>query len=513
MVSAKLARMMKSMPLLLRSRIKAIEDWARAQSPALPLMERAGKATAELVQQVIDARSRRVLVLAGPGNNGGDGLVAARMLKNAWFDVRVVWTGSEDRLPADSRAALLAWREAGGTVAAAIPEGWDWHLAVDGLFGIGLTRPLDARHAELVSAIHSRGWPIVSIDVPSGLDADTGRTHGVAVRADHTVTFLAGKPGLYTADGPDHCGDVHLDRLGTEAAPLPQDAGWLIGDEIIAGALSPRARNSHKGIYGDVVILGGAPGMVGAALLAGRAALKLGAGRVLVGLLADEPKVDILQPDLMLRPAEEVLKRLQIGCAVIGPGLGQSAVARQLLDQALALDTPVVIDADALNLLAADSGLRKTVIARVAPTLLTPHPAEAARLLDVTTDQVQGDRVRAARALAKELRAHAVLKGAGSICTTPNGNWSINGSGNPGMASAGMGDVLSGILGALLAQAAAPYNALMAGVRVHGLAADELVLRGVGPVGLTASETIDAARSVWNRLAQQDGKRTRDPAR
>jgi hydroxyethylthiazole kinase-like uncharacterized protein yjeF len=318
---------------------------------------------------------------------------------------------------------------------------------------------------------------------------------------------------LYTADGPDHCGDVHLDRLGTEAAPLPQDAGWLIGDEIIAGALSPRARNSHKGIYGDVVILGGAPGMVGAALLAGRAALKLGAGRVLVGLLADEPKVDILQPDLMLRPAEEVLKRLQIGCAVIGPGLGQSAVARQLLDQALALDTPVVIDADALNLLAADSGLRKTVIARVAPTLLTPHPAEAARLLDVTTDQVQGDRVRAARALAKELRAHAVLKGAGSICTTPNGNWSINGSGNPGMASAGMGDVLSGILGALLAQAAAPYNALMAGVRVHGLAADELVLRGVGPVGLTASETIDAARSVWNRLAQQDGKRTRDPAR
>jgi len=488
-------------PVLLASQIRAIEDWARSQSPAAPLMERAGAATAALVQQAIDSRSRRILVLAGPGNNGGDALVAARILKQAWLDVRTVWTGSEQRLPPDSSSALAAWRSIGGDPIGDIPNAWRWDLAIDGLFGIGLTRALDERHAGLAAALNASGRPVVAIDVPSGLDADTGRTHGLAVHARHTVTFLALKPGLFTADGPDLCGEIHLDRLGTQAAPLPADAGRLTEDAMIVEALPPRARNSHKGLFGDAVILGGAPGMVGAALLAGRAALKLGAGRVLVGLLADNPKVDPMQPDLMLRHAEETLTRPRIGCAVVGPGLGQSAVARQLLQQALALDAPVVLDADALNLVGADDELRKAVLLRAAATLLTPHPAEAARLLGLTTDQVQSDRIKAARGLAQAFNAHVVLKGAGSICAAPDGRWCINTSGNPGMASAGMGDVLSGILGALLAQGAEPQSALRAGVRLHGLAADDLVARGVGPVGLTASETIDAARSVWNRLA------------
>lgn len=493
---------MNSAPVLLSSQVRAIEDWARSQSPPLPLMDRAGAAVATRVGQAVDARSRRILLLAGPGNNGGDAFVAARLLKSAWFDVRVLWTGSEDRLPPDSRAALAAWRQAGGRVEPAMPDAWRWDLAVDGLFGIGLTRPLDFRHAELVAAINGAGRPIIAIDVPSGLDADSGRAHGIAVRATLTVTFLAWKPGLFTGDGPDHAGEAQLDRLGTEEAPVPADAGWLIDDGVIRDALPPRPRNSHKGLFGDAVIIGGAPGMVGAALLAGRAALRMGAGRVLVGLLAEEPTVDLVQPDLMLRRAEELLARPRIGCLILGPGLGQSAVARHLLDSTLRLDPPAVLDADALNVLAGDKELRKLLALRRAATILTPHPAEAARLLDATTEQVQDDRIKSACALARMFNSHVVLKGAGSVCAFPDGRWAINTSGNPGMASAGMGDVLSGVIGSLLAQGAAAAFALQAGVRVHGLAAEALAAQGVGPVGLTASETIDAARAVWNRLTR-----------
>jgi hydroxyethylthiazole kinase-like uncharacterized protein yjeF len=494
---------MKTAPVFLAAHIRALEHWAQAQSAPPPLMERAGLATAELAQQLLGARSRRILVLAGPGNNGGDALVAARHLKSAWFDVQVVFTGNGAKLQADARAAFDAWREAGGTLHATLPEHWRWDFALDGLFGIGLSRPVDARHAQLINALNAAGKPVLSIDLPSGLDADTGRVHGAAVRATHTITFLGLKAGLYTLEGPDHAGVIHLDRLGVEHAPLPTDHGLLIGDDVIASALPPRARNSHKGLFGDVGVLGGSVGMVGAALLAARTALRLGAGRVLVGLLADGPKVDPLQPDLMLRPAEEVLARPKLGCAVIGPGLGQSPVARRLLDKGLSLDAPVVLDADALNLIAAEHALRAAVVRRATPTLLTPHPAEASRLLGTTVEQVQGDRIAAACTLAGQFKAFVVLKGAGSVCATPDGRWHINTSGNPGMSSAGMGDVLAGMLGALLAQGASPERALLAGVRVHGLAADDLVAAGIGPVGLTASETIDAARAAWNRLASK----------
>ncbi len=490
---------MKTTPVFLRPHIHAIENWARSQS--FPLMERAGLATAELAQGIAPPRARGILVLAGPGNNGGDAFVAARYLKSAWFDVRVVFTGRAEKLQPEARAAFDQWHAGGGAVLQAIPQDWRWELALDGLFGIGLARDLDSNHARLIAALNASGKPVIAIDVPSGLDADTGKVHAIAVRAARTITFLGLKPGLLTLDGPDHAGQVHTDRLGTEDAPVPEDCGLLLGDEIIADALRPRPRNSHKGLYGDVGVLGGASGMAGAALLAGRAALRLGAGRVLVGLLADGPEVDLTQPDLMLRRAEEVLSTPGLDCAVVGPGLGQSSVARQLLAKALALNLPLVLDADALNLIAEDIQLRKAMSGRAAPSLATPHPAEAARLLACGTEQVQSDRIKAARALAEALGACLVLKGAGGVCAAPDGRWWINTSGNPGMSSAGMGDVLAGIIGALVAQGAAPENALLAGVRVHGLAADDLTAKGVGPVGLTASETIDAARAAWNRLA------------
>jgi ADP-dependent NAD(P)H-hydrate dehydratase / NAD(P)H-hydrate epimerase len=491
---------MKTTPVFLTPHIRAIENWALSQTQRPALMERAGLAVAELVQQVAPVRARRVLVLAGPGNNGGDALIAARHLKSSWFDVRVVFSADPAKLNPDAQAALNAWRESGGSTLGAIPGDWRWDLAIDGLFGIGLARDIDPRYAQLVTALNASGRPAIAIDVPSGLDADTGVIHGVAVRAAHTLTFLGLKAGLFTLDGPDCAGEVHLDRLGLENAPLPEDHGFVLGEDTIVSALPPRPSNSHKGMFGDVGVLGGAPGMVGAALLAGRAALKLGAGRVLVGCLSGEPAVDPVQPDLMLRRADEVLARPELSCAVAGPGLGQSDLARELLARTLARDVPIVLDADALNLIAAHDALRKKVATRVAPTLITPHPAEAARLLATDVRQVQNDRIEAASALAQELSAHTVLKGSGSVCAAPDGRWWINTSGNPGLASAGMGDVLSGILGALLAQGATPERALLAGVHSHGLAADELVAKGIGPVGLTASETIDAARSVWNRL-------------
>ena len=492
---------MQTVPVYLTEHIRAIEQWAFSLEPPPPLMERAGRATAELVRRVAPENTRRILVLAGPGNNGGDGFVAARHLKQWFYDVQVVFTGEAGKLKGEAKDAHDAWQKLGGAIVPDIPDDFDWQLAIDALFGIGLQRDLDERHVELVETLNLSDKPVVAVDVPSGLDADSGKVMGAAVRADRTITFLGLKAGLHTLDGPDHAGEIHLESLGIEDPPLPDGHGYLIGDDVIAATLPPRPQNSHKGRFGDVVIIGGSSGMVGAALLAGRAALKLGGGRVLVGLLGEGPAVDLAQPDLMLRSVEELLARKNVGAAVIGPGLGQSDAALHALSKGVRIDAPIVLDADALNIVATSKALKTTLQQRTAPTLMTPHPAEAGRLLGIETSLVQEDRIAIAQDLANEFNAAVVLKGCGSVCAFPEGTWCINTSGNPAMASAGMGDVLSGILGALLAQGAAPHSALLAGVHVHGLAADEMVSNGIGPIGLTASETVDAARSVWNRLA------------
>jgi hydroxyethylthiazole kinase-like uncharacterized protein yjeF len=247
-------------------------------------------------------------------------------------------------------------------------------------------------------------------------------------------------------------------------------------------------------------VIGGDHGMVGAALLTARAALKLGAGRVYAGLLArDAPLLDPAQPELMLRTADEVLKLTNLNSLAVGPGLGQMPDAAFYLGWALESSLPLVLDADALNLVAFDPQLALQLKSRKAPSLLTPHPAEAARLLGVATNDIQADRVGAAVKLAGTFDSFVVIKGAGSVCASPDGGWHINTSGNPGMASAGMGDVLTGIIAALLSQGAEPRAALLAGVYLHGAAADRAVTNGAGPVGLTASETIEAARALINQ--------------
>jgi len=487
-------------PIYLTADVRAIEEAAAALPNPPQLMERAGLAAAEVAREVAGGNGKPVLVLAGPGNNGGDAFVVARHLKQWWFNVTVVFAGDEARLSADSKAALRAWRAAGGEIVNELPAARDWGLVVDGLFGIGLERDVSGRYAQWITAMNACGAPRLAIDVPSGLQSDTGGVMGCAVRAAHTVTFIALKPGLLTLEGPDHCGEVHLRTLDLDTQALRPASGFLIGRGILATVLKPRRRNTHKGDYGSVGVIGGDHGMVGAALLAARAALKLGAGRIYVGMLArDALSVDVEQPELMIRTADEVLKLTHLSCLAVGPGLGQRPDAAFHLGIALGSALPVVLDADALNLVAADAHLAAALKARKASTLLTPHPAEAARLLGVSTREVQQDRVAAARTLAARFNSLVALKGAGSICAAPDGTWHVNTSGNPGMASAGMGDVLSGMIAAFIAQGAAETSALLASVYLHGAAADGLVARGTGPVGLTATDTIDAARALLNR--------------
>ena len=493
-------RLVHNSPIYRSADVRAIET-AAAAAPAPPqLMEIAGLAAAEIAREASSGTGKPVLVLAGPGNNGGDAFVVARHLKQWYFNVSVVFAGDESKLSADASAALRAWRAAGGAIAGALPTAQDWGLVVDGIFGIGLEREVTGRHADWIAAVNRLRAPVLALDVPSGLQSDTGRVMGSAIRATHTVTFIALKPGLLTLDGPDHCGDIHVSALGLDAQKLRPAQGFLIGGEVLNGVLAPRVRNSHKGDYGSVGILGGDHGMVGAALLAGRAALKMGCGRVYAGLLArNAHPVDRDQPELMLRTADEVLKFGHLTCLAVGPGLGQMPDAAFYLGLALESPLPLVLDADALNLIAADTRLAETLRKRPVPSLLTPHPAEAARLLGSSTREVQNDRVGAATALATRFGSLVVLKGAGSVCAAPDGTWHINITGNPGMASAGMGDVLTGIIAALLAQGADPKTALLAGVYLHGAAADHAVAGGAGPVGLTATETIDAARALLNR--------------
>ncbi|WP_334107176.1 NAD(P)H-hydrate dehydratase [Methylobacillus sp.] len=460
------------------------------------LMEKAGLAAAQLAYELLIDQASAVLVLAGPGNNGGDALVAARILKAGGNRVDVVFTGEQDKLPLDAAAAYAAWVAAGGELLAEIPAHGCWQLVIDGLFGIGLTRDLDARYCNLVGQINALNLPMLALDIPSGLCMATGRVLGAAIQARHTLSFIGHKPGLFTLDGPDHAGQVHLDTLGLETAHA-DTAGALV-DQPPALPL-PRRLNSHKGSNGSVGVIGGADHMAGAAILASRAALLMGAGRVYCGILASQAlALDAGQPELMLRDVGSVPGLSNV--LAVGPGLGVSNAALAVLREVLNASQPMVLDADALNLVAAHADLQAQLRQRSpGTTVLTPHPGEAATLLGCTNAEVQADRIASALKLAQTYQAIIVLKGCGSIIAQPDGRWFINQSGNPGMASAGMGDTLTGIIAALLAQGMEMEAAVLLGVYLHGAAADALVAKGVGPVGLTASEVALAARELLNR--------------
>lgn len=489
---------MTSLPLYLNASLRHIETRHAADA----LMQRAGLAAAEWAAPLAGKMNRPILALAGPGNNGGDAFAMARLLREQFFDVCLVFAGEVSRLPPDAAAACQDFIAGGGTLSAGIPEDTQWSLIVDGLFGIGLARAPEGLYAQWIASANRLAerncCPLLALDCPSGLNPETGAALSPSIRASHTLSFIAAKPGLYMADGPDHCGEVRIADLALDSVAECAPDGWLLSRDDFAERLKPRRRNTHKGSFGNAGVLGGAKSMVGAAFLAGRAALKLGAGRVYVGLLDGEaPAVDLQQPELMLRRAD-VLLQTDLQALACGPGLGRSSEALRLLEQSLKAPVQLVLDADALNLLADDGRLEGNLTNRVGPAILTPHPAEAARLLGCSVRDIQNDRVRAAVELADRYRSHIALKGCGTVIALTDGRWWINNTGNPGMATAGMGDVLCGLIIALLAQNWPPEMALLAAVHLHGAAADRLVACGNGPVGLTAGEVIDPARALFN---------------
>lgn len=435
-------------------------------------MQRAGLSVARLVCAL--APHARVIWLAcGPGNNGGDGLEAAMHLRMWGRQPVVTWLGDESRSPADALASFQRAKDAGVTFADAPPAQWD--IAVEALLGIGVKRAPEGLMANWLDAMMTHAAPVLHVDLPSGLDADTGAwpltspalntTKMIAsgagfIRArsqfrskNATLSLLTLKPGLFTAQGRDACGEVWFDDLGV-TSHLQAPTAWLSGAAEMA--LPKRPHASHKGSFGDVAVIGGEAGMQGAALLAARAALHAGAGRVFVGLLGGGMAVDAQQPELMLRDVREFMSGSALSGKTVVCGCGGGDAVRSVLPRVLSGSEKLVLDADALNALAVDESLQSLLTARAAkglPTILTPHPLEAARLLNSTTAQVQANRLQAAQILAERFACTVILKGSGSIIASPDCIAAINPTGDARLATAGTGDVLAGICGAYLAAA------------------------------------------------------------
>ncbi|RXZ32468.1 NAD(P)H-hydrate dehydratase [Oxalobacteraceae bacterium CAVE-383] len=499
--------------------IRAIEQAALAGLPPYTLMQRAGAAAAAAARRLIpDSQAARILVLAGPGNNGGDALEAACDLSSGGLEVSVLLMAHEQQAD-DARRALqraqacaIDWigfpQLSAGSGTSAAPG---WTLVLDGLFGIGLQRALAPEYRAVVAAVNALDCPILALDIASGLNADTGgivsapgkgQPGDPAVRATHTISFIGAKPGLHTCDGRDHSGQVQIADLAIDRQFFTAPRVILNTPSGFAASLHPRVQNSHKGSFGDVSIVGGAPGLAGAVILAARAAAHTGAGRVHAGFVDQPPAYDAMHPELMCRAAASL--DFGRGAIALGPGLGESREAHDQLSRALHAQANLVLDADALNLLAAEPGLQQKLSTRqrLGAALLTPHPLEAARLLGIDTVAVQADRLHAARALAQRFQAIVILKGSGTVIARPDGFAAVNPTGNPALATAGSGDVLTGICAALLAQHWQPWEAALGAVWLHGAAADYLVEQGVGPIGLCAGELAPAVRQVFNRLIE-----------
>jgi hydroxyethylthiazole kinase-like uncharacterized protein yjeF len=460
------------------------------------LMGRAGEAALQTLRRSWP-KAKRIVVVCGAGNNAGDGYVLARLAHAAGLRVVTMALFDPAKLQGD---ALTAWRDFSAAGCSAV----EWlesevHRAdviVDAIFGTGLSRPLDERLIAYVNAMNSAPAPVLALDIPSGLHADTGQAMGAAIKATRTITFVGLKVGFYVGMGPDHVGVVEFDSLGVpnsgaEIVALRITQSWL------AKILPPRPRTAHKGASGHVLIVGGGRGMAGAAHLAGEAALRVGAGLVTIATRAENIAAIVSErPELMVRAVEsrDALEPLMAAADVvaIGPGLGQDEWARAMFAAAMATDKPLIVDADALNLLAQQQQARGNWI-------LTPHPGEAARLLTLNTSQVQADRLGAAQALAQHYQAIVVLKGAGSIVTRHSEGIEtpfICDAGNPGMATAGTGDVLTGVIAGLHGQLDDAFVAARAGVLVHAMAGD--CAAADGQRGLIASDLFPHLRAMVN---------------
>lgn len=487
--------MSADLPLYRSDAVRAIEHAAFARGvDAFGLMAQAGEAAAALLRERWP-EARRVGVLCGSGNNGGDGYVAALALHRAGLDVTLVGS-AEPRTP-EARTAAAACRESGlqvRSLATALPDVEVW---IDGLFGIGLSRPPEDPEAALMAAVSAQGRPVLALDVPSGIDADRGHAPGAFLPATVTLCFVAAKPGLFTGRGREAAGDVRVEALGLDVAGLATVAGIVgasaraLRASALVGALPPRRIDSHKGHHGRVLCLGGDEGMSGALVLCAEGAARGGAGWVeALSRQGTVLALNVRRPEVMaaVMPAGDALAARFAAADVlaVGPGLGQGHWGRAVFDAALASGRPLVIDADALNLLAEEP--------RAVPrAVLTPHPGEAARLLGhQSAAAVQADRFAAADELVARYRSAVVLKGSGTIVAAPGEVSRVIDAGHPGMASAGMGDALTGLVAALRSQGAPAFQAAWMGALAHAAAADSLCHRR----GLLAGDVLDALPSV-----------------
>ncbi|HZT02369.1 MAG TPA: NAD(P)H-hydrate dehydratase [Steroidobacteraceae bacterium] len=462
--------------------------------PGYTLMKRAGEAALRYLRTRFPV-SHRIVIVCGAGNNGGDGYVLARFAHAAGLTVTTLAATSPQALHGDARQAYEDLRASGGQIQPFARERLtEGEVIVDALLGTGLRGAAREEIAQVIRDINGSGRPVLAVDVPSGLDSDTGVPLGDTVRADCTVTFVGLKTGLFIGDGPEFAGTVFFDDLEI----VPDSRGDLrprierILESSIQQALPRRARSSHKGDFGRVLIVGGGAGMPGAVRLAGEACLRVGAGLVTVAVVPENvPAICAGRPELICLPladasalAEPAAKADVIA---IGPGLGRTPWARDALDTVLRSGKPLVIDADALNIIA------ESQVSRREDWVLTPHPGEAARLLDTKTGEIQRDRLAALDGLVARYGGTVVLKGAGTLVGAPGRTPALCERGNPGMATAGMGDVLTGTIAGIFAQCRDAWLAARVGVLVHALAGDAAARSGER--GLLAG---DVARELHN---------------
>lgn len=463
--------------------------------PGYTLMGRAGEAALDCLTRHWP-QARRILVLCGAGNNAGDGYVVARLAAAAGLDVTVAALTDPGRLRGDAARAWRDFVEAGGSTVDFSPALFrDADTAVDALLGTGLDREVGGAYADCIRALDESACPVLSLDLPSGLNADTGTVMGCAVSAALTITFVGLKAGLFLGEGPDHTGELTFAGLGVDStAEVGDPVLQRAGSGLVSRLLPPRRRGAHKGDHGRVLVVGGGAGMPGAARLAAEAALRVGAGLVTVATWpAHVTAIVASRPEIICRGVETAAEaRPLMGAAdivAVGPGLGQSDWARELLEAALASGKRLVVDADALNLLAHSPW-------RSEDWVLTPHPGEAARLLGTTVGAVQADRLGSLHSLVERFGGTVVLKGACSLVMGAPGRAWVCDAGNPGMATAGMGDVLTGAIAGLAAQGLGPEQAAVAGAWIHASAGDMAARQGMR--GLIASDLLEALRACVN---------------
>ncbi|MDD3652871.1 MAG: NAD(P)H-hydrate dehydratase [Desulfotomaculaceae bacterium] len=505
---------------------KTIEEYG---VPGVVLMENAGRQVVEVIRQVLgnNVRGKVVTVFVGKGNNGGDGFVIARHLFNMGAEVKVLALADVEDIKGDAAINLKAWQKMGQRIYS-LHQGdsinivrlvlMNTDLIVDAIYGTGFHGKMSDRAGRIVEVLNGSGKPIVSVDIPSGLEADTGKVHGPCIQAAHTVTFALPKLGLILEPGAVYTGELHVVDISIPPMLIEKEAPqrYIITAELVKEWLPPRPPAAHKGSFGRVLVVAGSRGMTGAAYLVGEAALRTGAGLITVAVpeslhniletklseVMTVPLPDTGNGSLSQSARQSILNLLDNASVLaLGPGISTLPEVVTLVRELLpSVRVPCVLDADALNALAGEVETMRKV---QAPVIITPHPGEMARLLDISTKEIQEDRISVAEKAAVTWNVVTLLKGARTVVAAPSGAIYINPSGNPGMATGGSGDVLTGVIASLVAQGLEPVQAASAGAFIHGLAGD-LGVRVKGMAGLTAGDIIHNLPAATREIVESE---------